>query len=284
MAKKDKYDKAQPNAPELQQILQQPSHNPYYPDVSAQLLQPPPYSELTVPINSALTSPAPMSQVNRNNWTHAHADYPRQASVVIHHPQVAVPYDSRAERYHRRISSFNNYTLFTAIMAVMLSIAAYRLYSERLCLFDFTVLKDKDVTITIKQVREAHLTIAYGSGFIILLCLAKSATGQSRSYSCYLLLIGISTFIATLSTGYLAYLAFYSPCSTKINGILTSMEKTVVGMFSSSLPAPERSVFGETSVFSPSNRDDRQGVLIFLFDLVNFILYCSAFLKSTLLC
>lgn len=274
-----------PNAPEFHQILQpQPPHNPhfpFYPDPSAPLLTspPPPYSELSVPmaqINSTSNISYPRIDPRGNPSRH-------HASVIIQSP--GVPYDRRADKYNRRVRSFNNQTMIIAILAIVLSVWAYNLYDARHCLFDFTVVKpSKDVKLSVMDVRNMHLTVAVLSGFLVLISLAKSATGyNSKSYSCYLFIIGLFTFFVTLFTGYLAYLAFYSPCAPRVGELATNISRTLFGSISDSLPAPDKGLFGESNVLSVAN-EDRNGVLIFIFDLVNFIFYFAVFLTSTLLC
>ena len=129
-----------------------------------------------------------------------------------------------------------------------------------------------------------HITVATLSGFLLLICLAKSATGyNSKSYSCYLCIIGFFTFLVTLFTGYLAYLAFYSPCAPKIGEVASNLGRSFFGSITDSLPPPEKGFFGESNVLTVA-QDDREGVLIFIFDVLNFIFYFAVFLTSTFLC
>ena len=201
--------------------------------------------------------------------------------MVIHQ----VPYNPRAERYSRKVRSFNNQLLVVSILAAVGSFYAYGLYDRRPCLFDFTVHKpSKDLKISITDVRNLHINVVYMSALIAVLCLLKSATGySSKSYSCYLFLTGLLTFFATITTGYLAYLTFYSPCAIKTNEIFTNLSKTLAGSLADSLPSPDRGLFGESNVLQVAD-EDRKGVLIFFIDVANFFAYFVAFLTATLLC
>lgn len=291
MGRKDKtYSAHRPNAPEFH-VHQQPAHNPYYPDPSAALLTspPPPYSDLTVPISSTtvaynnhrLLNAVPMAQINQAS----NIDYSRIRQNPDHVIVQAstLPYDRRAERYNRRIRSFNNQTLLIAILAFISSCCAFNLYSNRNCLFNFTVIKpSKDLDITIQMVRDMHLPVAGMSLFIVLICLMKSCCGyKSKSYSCYLFIIGLTTFCITLFTAYLAYLAFWSTCANTIGEIASNTAKTLIGRFVDKLPSPEN--METTNVFNVTG-EDRNGMIIFLLDLANAIFYGSIFLVSTTLC
>lgn len=277
MGKKDRSKaKYQPNAPSFEHI-HHPPQNPYYPDLSSSLLQPPPYSELTAPM---VPNSVAMSQINRTN---TNADYPRQSSVIIHQPQIANPYDYRAEKYHRRVRSYNCQVLLIAIMAIVLSIISTRLHHERPCVDWFTVHKVDNFDITIGKVREMHGYVAAGSVVIIVLCFLKSCTGRSKSYSCYLFLMGLCTFAMALFTGYLAYLSFYSPCVASVNDLFSKAMKSLAASVSENLPNPERGLFNEKNVLNYMEQDSK-GVLIFIFDAVNFVFYFSAFLTASLMC
>lgn len=142
----------------------------------------------------------------------------------------------------------------------------------------------KDYTVTIKVVREMHLSVAYLSGFVFFCTLAKATTGyNSKSYSCYLFLTSMFTLIGTCFTGYLAYLAFYSPCSTEIVEIFKTATKTILSSFTNNLPPPEKGVFGEKNVIMLRD-DDQYGVLIFILDAVNLLFYASIFIASISTC
>lgn len=290
--KSNSKNSTRPNAPEFQQILlhQQPPHNPYYPDPAANHLPhipPPPYSDTTVPITSTHNTRVTMSPTNgNNNYSPLPSNhYPRQTSVVIHpQPQIAVPYDRRADVYHRRVASFNRNVLLSGILAALSYTYVYGLYDQRHCVFDYVVHKpSKDCSITIQMVHRWHLNMAYGSVFMVLLSLAKCSTGRSKNYSCYLFLVGICSLVATIFSGYLAYLAFYSPCTMKGSDIITNVGKTAISFIADSLPSPDKGYFNESNVFK-SAEDDKPGVIIFLVDVVNFIAYFVMFITSTVLC
>lgn len=289
MAKKTKG--RQPNAPELQEILlesptiQQPPHNPYYPDTSSSFLPPPPYSDLS-------TSAAAVMQpkVNLHQGTAA-SNYSRlqsnlagdAASTVIVQQQPVLHYDRRAERYHRKVRKFNNEMLLVSIVTIILAFYAHSLYAERSCI-NYTVHQpNKDVVIRVNDVREAQLNIAYGSVLILLLCLIKCGTGQSKSYSCYILLIALMTFFGTIFTGYVAYLAYWSPCTTKLSELLQNTAKSVFGLIADHLPSPDKRLLAESNVFQLA-QDDKAGVLIFFLDFFIFVMYLSGFISASLLC
>lgn len=288
MARKSKSNSGpRPNAPEFQ-ILQQPAHNPYYPDPSAATLltspPPPPYSDSFGTTTTTITTPSPllpMSQVNSN------ISYPRISApgrsdhipITIH--TSSHHYDRRVERYNQKVRSFNIQSKVLAFFSVAFALCAYNLYEGRSCIFDFTVHKpDKDHTITIKDVRNMHLNVIYLSGFLFVFCLAKSVLGyKSKSYCCYRFLITLFTLVCTIFTGYLAYLALYSPCALKSSEIATNLGKTLLSPFVDQLPSPDRGMFGETTVLDVT-KEDRNGLIIFILDATNFVFYLSIFLSS----
>lgn len=287
MARKNKATgKKEPNAPpELQQVLldhtRQPAHNPYYPDPSLIAnLPPPPYSQLTTPLTTTSYNSVPMAHINNADLS----AYPREPSVIIQSVPSNLPYDSRIERYHQRVKSFNRHSLLVSILIFTLAIWAHNQYSDRPCIWSATVHKpNKDLDITFSTVRYMHLDVACGSCVIFILCVVRAISGKSSSYSCYLFLMGLCSFVLTLHTGYLAYLAFFSPCAINFNEYLRNGAKSFLASISDSLPAPDRGFFGEKSVFNYVE-DDRKGVLIFVADLVNFLLYFGTFINAIVLC
>lgn len=307
MAKKTKG--RQPNAPELQEILlasptiQQPPHNPYYQDMrerdheyfsstvrnygpSANPLPPPPYSDLS---QSAATVMQPKVNLHRG----ASSNYARlqnhltsgdAANTVISvQQQPTALYDRIAERHHRRVRKFNNEMIIAALVSIVVSFYAHSLYSERHCI-NYTVHQpNKDFIVRLNDVRDAQLTIAYGSVIVLLVCMIKCGTGQSKSYSCYIFLIALMTFFGTLCTGYLAYLAYWSPCSLKLSEVISNAGKSILGLIADQLPSPDKRLLNESNVFQLA-QDDKAGVMIFFLDLSNFIVWLSAFISAILLC
>lgn len=201
--------------------------------------------------------------------------------IVIQAPGPA--YDYRADRHRRKVRSFTSQTIVVAILSIVLAVWAYSLYNERSCIDQFVVHKvNKDFEIKIKDVRQQHLTMAYASGFIIIVCLLKNAIGfGGKSHGCFLFLVGLFSFIMCLHNGYIAYLAFYSPCT--LGDFTTSAAKTVISKFVDSLPTPDKGLFGESNVIAEA-KNDANGLAIFLMDIMNAIFYLSIFLSSTTLC
>ena len=128
-----------------------------------------------------------------------------------------------------------------------------------------------------------HIGVVWGSAIVIVLSLVKSIAGQSKSYSIYLFLMGLCTFVLTMFSWYLAYLAFFSPCALKWNEMLNQSAKTFTGWLADRLPAPDQGVFSESNVFTYAE-DDKPGVMIFLVDLVTATMYAITFLSSLCLC
>lgn len=282
----------QPNAPDLHQILlnspvQQPPHNPYYQGHSqaSNFVPPPPYSDTSaksipmVPAN--LSTPPANIDYREIDYQQLHNNMPRQAPIIIH--QTPIHYDRRAQRYHDKVRKFNTEMILVALVAIGLSVYAYNLFGQRPCINFVVHQPSKDFTIHVNDVRDAHLHVIYMSVAILILAFIKAATGKSNSYGCYLFLIGLITFIATIHLGYLAYLAFFTPCTLNGSQIASGVIKGAVSLFETSLPSPDKRMLGEKSVFDYI-RNDKDGVIIFFIDLFNFILYLSAFVSSTLLC
>lgn len=282
----------QPNAPELQQMLlessnntTQPPHNPYYPDLAAATqrahLPPPPYSDLTAPMRSNNVS-VPLNYIQG-----VHGDTPRQqpiggASVVVNNSGY---YDYRAAKRHRKVRSFNNEAFIVGLLAAVLTIIAYKQYEHRSCIMEFTVHKPaEDLNITIGKVRDLHIVILYVSAIVMLVSLAKCMSGECKSYSCYKLTMFLICFAGAFVTGYTAYLAFYSPCGTSTADLIGNAVKTVSSKFLDHIPAPEKGFFGETNIFQHvKDGHDIPGLIIFLIDAFNFILYVSLFLSATIM-
>ncbi|CAA3006404.1 Hypothetical predicted protein [Olea europaea subsp. europaea] len=216
MAKKDKKNNSsrmQPNAPEYQQILHQhnpqPPHNPYYPDpasvIHTSIQQPPPpySSHLThsppVTSSAAIYHSVPMSQLN--DISYPRVSHGQSPHVVVQAP--GVPYDYRADKYKRKVRSFNNQAMIIAFFAILLSVSAYQMYANRNCINQFVIHKpSKDIEVKISDVRNMHLNIAYASGIVILLCLMRSAFGyHDKTYGCYLLILGLISFFTALNAG-----------------------------------------------------------------------------------
>lgn len=282
---------SQPNAPDFQQILlnspiQQPPHNPYYQDLhpTTNFVPPPPsYSDIstTVPAKSIHTSRGSSSMPNANYQQLNSANMPRQGPIIIH--QTPIHYDRRADKYHNKVRKFNTEIVLVALLAIGLSVYAYNLFGRRPCINFVVHQPSKDFTIHVNDVRDAHIHVIYFSAAVLLLALVKAATGRSKSYGCYLFLVGLISFLATLHTGYLAYLAYYTPCTLNGSQLVSGAIKSAMSVFDTSLPAPDKRLMGEKSVFDYMD-DDKNGVIIFFMDLFNFILYLSAFVSSTLLC
>ena len=215
------------------------------------------------------------------NYARLSNNLPRHvpATVIVQQP---ITYNRREEKYQRKVRKFNNEMLLVALLAVVLSVYANSLYSKRNCINFLVHQPAKDVNVRIQDVRDAHIVVAYGSIVVLFVCLINCLPGERRNYSCYLLLIGLSTFVGTIYTGYLAYLAYYSPCSLKVNELLANSLKTVIGAFEN-LPSPDKGLFNESNVFQLAS-EDREGVIIFFIDLFNFFLYLSAFVSAILLC
>jgi hypothetical protein len=287
MARKDKGNNSasrQPNAPEFEHILayQQPAHNPYYPDPAAtNLLPPPPYSSTSVPVSFATArNPLPMSQMNDISYPRIQ---PGGASVVIQAP--GVPYDYRADRYRRKIQSFNTQTIVVVVMSIVLAVWAFSLYNNRTCIESFVVHKlNKDVEIKISDIRNEHLNVAYAGGFLIIVCLLKSAIGfRGKSHSFYLFIVGLFSFFMCAHNAYLSYLTFYSPCVLNSGEVLSGAAKTIISKFTDHLPTPDKGIFGESNVIALA-KDDGNGLAIFIMDVTNAIFYFSIFLSSMSLC
>lgn len=279
-----------PNAPDWQQIplnypVQQPPHNPYYQDHSptTNFVPPPPsYSDISValPAKSIPMSRVNSSMPNANYQQLNSANMPRQGPIII---QTPVHYDRRADKYHNKVKKFNTEIILVALLAIGLSLYAYNLFGRRPCINFVVHQPSKDFTIRVYDVRDAHMHVVYFSVAALFLAFIKAASGRSKHYGCYLFLIGLITFLATIHTGYLAYLAFYTPCTLTGSQIVSGTLKSAASLFDTSLPSPDKGLMGEKSVFDYI-RDDRDGVIIFFMDLFNFILYLSAFVGSTLLC
>lgn len=289
MGKSKNKSVGQPNAPDLHQILlnspvQQPPHNPYYQDHSqtSNFVPPPPYSDTSAKSISMVRANLSAPPVNIDyQQMHNTSNMPRQAPIIIH--QTPIHYDRRAERYHDKVRKFNTEMILVALVAIGLSMYAYNLFGQRPCINFVVHQPSKDFTVYVNDVRDAHLHVIYVSVAILLLAFIKAATGRSKSYGCYLFLIGLITFIATIHLGYLAYLAFFTPCTLNGSQLASGLIKGAVSLFDTSLPSPDRRMLGEKSVFDYI-KDDRDGVIIFFIDFFNFILYLSAFVSSTLLC
>lgn len=299
-----KKNNHQPNAPEFQQILlesnvsRQPAHNPYYPDleVGSALLPPPPYSDLSISTSdhhrhqtnqfvptTTMGHSIPRSGAGTNYARFSNQSAPGAPPATVIVQQQPLYMNRKFELKQRKVRKFNNEMLLVALFAIGLSVYAHHLYSQRTCVNFLVHAPVKDVSITINNVRDMHLFVAYGSIFILILCLAKCAGGDSHSHSCYLLLMTLTTFMGTLFTGYLAYLAFYSPCSLKASELISNTLKTIVGSMADTLPAPDKRVFGESNVIDLA-REDAPGVWIFFIDVFNFILYLSGFISAFVLC
>lgn len=223
---------------------------------------------------------APSSNVNYARFS-SQSNRGSPAAVIVHQPVRYV--DRKAEKYHRNVRKYNSQMLIIALIAIGLSIYANSLYASRPCIDYLVHSPAKDISITVYKIRDMHMYVAYGSIITLLICLAKCSSGESPSYSCYLTMISLTTLVGTLFTGYLAYLAFYSPCSLKIGEIFANTVKTAFGKILDNLPPPDRKVFGESNVFD-LGREDREGVWIFMIDIFNFVLYLSAFISATTLC
>lgn len=289
MAKKTKG--RQPNAPELQEILlesptvQQPPHNPYYPDTSSSFLPPPPYSDLSTSAAAVMQPKVHLQQgTAAPNYSRLQNNLAGDAaSTVIVQQQPVLHYDRRAERYHRKVRKFNNEMLLVSIVTIILAFYAHSLFAERNCI-NYTVHQpNKDFVIRVNDVREAQLNIAYGGVLILLLCLIKCGTGESKSYSCYIFLIALMTFFGTIFTGYVAYLAYWSPCTLKLSEVLQNASKSVLGFLADNLPSPDKRLLNESNVFQLA-QDDKPGVLVFFLDFFIFVMYLSGFISATLLC
>lgn len=291
MARKNKKsDSAGPSAPVISQL----PTNPYYPDPqsSSQLLPAPPsYSQSTVPLKSPINNlPTITNPMSANNYAgdssvnySRYQNYPNQrsgASVIIQQ----VPYNHRTEVYNHKVKSFNTNLIITSILAAISSYFAYTLYRDRPCVFNFVVYKRKDVKIELNDVRDSHLSIVSGSAVIVILCLLKSAIGfRGKSHPCFLFPIAVVTFFMTISTLGLAYLAFYTPCAPSVNELMKNLGKTFMASIGADLPTPDRGLFNESNVFMVFNEEPK-GVVIFLIDVWNFIVFLFAFLKSIRLC
>lgn len=185
--------------------------------------------------------------------------------------------DPRVERFHRKVRKFNLEMMLATIIVIGLSFYANSLYSRRLCLNFLVHQPTKDIAINVYDVRNMQLYTAYASVFLLIVCLTKCSTGESKSYSCYFTLVGFTTFVLTLYTGYLAYLAFYTPCALKGQELAANAIKTFAGIFDSKLPSPDKGLFHESNVFQLID-EDKEGVLIFFVDFMNFIFYLSGFI------
>lgn len=284
----------QPNAPELQQMLLEssnnnithPPHNPYYPDLAAAIhrsqLPPPPYSDLTAPMTYNGDS-VPLNYIQGEHRGDASRQQPNGATtVVMNHPGL---YELRTAKKHRKVRSFNNEAFLVGFLGAVLALCAYKQYEQRHCFMDFTVHKlSEDLTITIGKVRDFHIVILYISAVVMLISFIKCMSGECRSYSCYKLAMACVACIGAAFTGYTAYLAFYSPCGTSVPDILTNTVKTITSKFVDHMPSPDKGVFGETSVFQQFKEGrDVPGIVIFLLDAFNFIMYISLFLNTTLI-
>lgn len=227
-----------------------------------------------------------MSRINNlpaSNYTRFQQQHSQHVPTTVIVQQPSNRQHDRAEKYHKKVKKFNTQLMLGAIIAFCSSIYAHSLYDNRNCVSGFIVHQPaKDVNITISQVREMHLFVVYMSIFILFLCLAKASTGRSKSYACYMFLIGLATLITAVFTGYLAYLTFYSPCSLKLAELATNAVRTIMGSFEK-IPSPEKGVFNESNVFQ-LYREDKSGLTIFLIDIFNFMTYLTFFVNATMLC
>lgn len=290
----------QPNAPELQEYLlnsastQQPPHNPYYPDLGPSSSQhfgaPPAYNELTRPGQSSALA---LSNIRSSAMDQSSdIDYSRMSNipqvhnvpgtVIIQQPEIT--YDRKAYKYHERIKRYNMDRAIVAFLAIFATSYSISLYRHRKCVNYLVDRPFANVTIYLSGVCELHQYIILGSFLIFIICLLKCCTGKNRSYSCYLFVMVILNFIMTLVTGYIAYLAFFSPCALGLKDLVTAGIKTGLGaILKDPLPAPDKGVFNEPNVFQYA-REDGYGVIIFLIDLFSFIAYVSGFLTGLSLC
>lgn len=287
----------QPNAPELQQMLldsdasnniTHPPTNPYYPELSTALsrsqLPPPPYNDLSAPMMST-TSVVPLGYIHHQQQA---GDMPRQltsgaTSVVISRPNY---YDHRAAKQNRRVRRFNNEVFLCSLLTAVLAICAYRQYDNRTCLYEFIVHKPSaDLEITIGNVRDSHILVFYISVALMLLSLVKCMFGDCKNYSCYLFVMAVVSLLGTLLTVYIAWLAFYSPCGTNLKNLATNTLKTIAGKMVDTLPSPDKGIFGESNVLQQfKDGHDVNGLVVFMIDAFNCILYLSLFISSTILC
>lgn len=305
MAKKNKSNSArQPNAPELQQIFldspnnyqPQPSHNPYYPSLSEIGHQPPPpYSDLSGPKPTTYptqqlpaTNSVPMARIapgaSYSRFTNSAASGAAAGGNANHQPTVIVQaqanhYDHRREKYNAKIKRFNNEMIIIALSAMISSIYANKLFEDRPCVEEFIIHKPiKDAAVRIKDLHQAQMSIAYCSIMVFIVCLAKCGNTRAKSHSCYLFLLGLTTFILTLSCGYLSYLAFYSPCTRNLYQQASGAIKTFAGIVTSSdLPPASQRLFGETTILDWVD-EDRKGFGIFIINMLNCIMYLGSFL------
>lgn len=270
-----KRNNSQPNAPDLQQVLlnpqaSQPPHNPYYPDLSGAQLPPPP------PYPAANRDHSTSSRMQSAYSTH-HGDYqlPRQATVVIQQ----APASSYDYSHAKRVRRFNSEVLVGGLLMIICSTVAYNLFIKRRCI-DFVILKPaEDTVITVYTVRDGQLTTAFLGAVIFAVAILRCCQGATKTYSCYLTLVAILTFIATIITGYLSYLAYYSPCPASFEHIATNLVKTFVSKLATSVPSPERGIFGEANVFTYV-KEDPSGVTIFALNLFMCLINASIFLSS----
>lgn len=298
MGKKNKTSTA-PNAPELQQILleqtaRQPPRNPYYPDLgdhtSPNVSAPPPYSDLSISGPAYPVVPASMA-----NQGPPHVNYsrlPHQTQPTMHQqPQTVIIRQDynigkvQAALYTRRVRKYNNELLVASFLVIVLSIYANSLYDKRPCT-DYLVAKPaNDLYITVFTVRDYHMTVAAMSFLVLVVTILKCCClGTSKNHSCYLFTAGLLTLVCTLATGYLAYLAFYSPCTLKLQELAANWMKTLVGkLVNEPLPRPDREIFGESNVIKFAEAD-KLGLTVFILDIFSFALYLGAFAGSLNLC
>lgn len=298
-----------PNAPDLQQVLlasQQPPHNPYYPTqqlaatagahydpiLNNNFSPPPPYntdhypSALQMSRLNQQQSQGGSIQMSNTGYSRLSGTGQQPPAVIIHQSAAPLHYDRRAERQHRQVTSYNRQVFLLGLVTILLSVFAESLWKKRnYCNGGWqklTVAKfGQGNTISLQDLREAHFQVVGLGCVILVLSLIKCAIGRSKGYSCYLFLMFLLTLIGTLTTGALAYLSFFAPCTSE--DLISRGVKTFVAAFSDTLPAPDQQMLGEMSVFSRA-KEDPNGIIIFCINFFNFTLYLSSFISSMVPC
>lgn len=285
---------SRPNAPELQQILlnsptnQQPAHNPYYLNLESDYSQqqdipPPPYSDLAVTNRSSpyINNSLPMATIKNPTSSYRPPNIQQAPTVIIQSTSPITHIDRRIEKRNNHVRKFNSEMAGAAMMIILLSVAAYILFTERPCIESNIVQKvGKNSAITYRHVKEFQNINIYGAVLVLVICFGKFCCMRSDHHGCYVFLMSVSLFFITILSGYVAYLSFYSPCTTEISQNLVAFGKTIINTFSDETPRfLDKEIANANNVFQWTQQDIK-GVWIFLIDVFNFIIFLSGFFSA----
>lgn len=275
-----------PNAPQFEELLshshqmRQLPHNPHYPNLTADLAAPPSYSEALVPPYAGATSNLPRQAAGPGYVPCQQAPLTR----VIVHGQPTIVHDRKREQYNKKVVKFSTNLALTALLVCFLAYGAFHLYAKRPC-FNFVVHKPVEgIKIELNTVVEMHRLVILGSLCLLVLAIFRCCFTRT-GYPLFMGLASLGTFIATIYTGYLAYLAFYSPCYPpdtvvrSVNDIVDSAKSFVDKIFSNKEGGSANILITNTNVFQYGEYD-RNGLYIFGIDMLIFFLTLTEFLGT----